>query len=166
MNEAQRRVGALLSACLDMVKGIVGTPFAVTLFCRHRSGPAHILMGDDKTPILIAALEELERFGQRLVDEDGEVEEYVPATDRMAEMLRECAAIFRGNAVMSHEENAKIAGRIEAMLRQMSFDECDHPNATPVLGKVCTYECPDCEIEFTRTKPSEIVHMPDMRDGQ
>lgn len=198
MNEAQQRVGAALSACVDMVKGMVGQPYAVTIFCRHRSGPGHILLGDDDAPQLIAGAKELERFGTTLVQNGEELPEEQPATDRMAILLGEAAERFREYEAHHREEvrrmeagngdvqpdrsaeradreakaerNAEIAARIEAMLVEMGLaespaDECEHPNATPVLGKICTYECPDCEIEFTRTRPSNTVRV-DVQDNE
>jgi hypothetical protein len=157
MNELQQRLGVILSTCVDLAKGSLGQAFAVTLVCRHRSGPAHILIGDDKAPNVIVALEELERFGTRLLIDGEEQPDAKPATDRMAEMLQESAEFFRaqeasllspcpddisdaGKAAIkeSAEEYGARAGKIEALLVELAFVEA----------------------------PVETVHMPDMRDGE
>jgi hypothetical protein len=190
MNDFEMRLGAMLSMCVDMAKGIVGEDqFAITLFCRSRFTPGHILIGDDQAPTLIRAVEELDRFGKNMLVDGVEQEDVEPASDRMAALLQEAAETFRryekhhrakveeiegenganSTAVdrrAKAEVNAEIAGRIEKLLAEVGFSPaCEHPNATPVLGKICTYECPDCEIEFTRTKkPVETVHIDNLKD--
>lgn len=135
MNELQQRLGVILSTCVDLAKGSLGEAFAVTLVCRHRSGPAHILIGDDRATVVMQALEELERFGTKLKDEGEEQPEQKPATDRMADMLREA----RDKLWLLDEGRPcdDIAKDIDTMLVEMLFDEA----------------------------PAETVHMPDMRDG-
>lgn len=123
MNDFEMRLGAMLSMCVDMAKGIVGEDqFAITLFCRSRFTPGHILIGDDKAPTLVRAIEELDRFGKNLIADGEEAEEveHTPS-ERLAILLQECAGTFRGNNVMKHEDMEEIAGRIEALLAEVGF---------------------------------------------
>lgn len=110
MNDFEMRLGAMLSMCCDMAKGIVGgDQFAITLICRSRFTPGHILIGDDQAPTLIRAIEELDRFGKKMLV-NGEEQEEVEhtAADRMAALLQEAGERFR-EYEKHHRDAADVA---------------------------------------------------------
>lgn len=144
MNDFEMRLGAMLSMCVDMAKGIVGEDqFAITLICRSRFTPGHILIGDDQEKTLVRAIEELDRFGKKMLVDGAEAEEveHTPS-ERLAMLLQEAAERFRAYEVHHREQansdtmrdsiyakdriakaeaNAEIAARIEALLAEVGF---------------------------------------------
>lgn len=65
----------------------------------------------------------------------------------------------REDCVAKAERNAGAAASLEALLDQCGVawkpsPPCQHPRdkCTPVMGKICTYECDECGVEFTRTR--------------
>lgn len=68
MNEQVQRMGAVLSAYLDMIKGTLGDQYAVTLVGRHRFGPAHILIGDDDEDVVIKSMQDMQAMATTVFD--------------------------------------------------------------------------------------------------
>lgn len=175
-----QQVGAVMASHVDMLKGFLGDQFAVSIIARHKSGPFHLLLGDDPELTLIQCLSELQRIGVALVKDGEAVTDVEPTVaDLMFDLLREAAIHLRGNTVQSSEVNAEFAGRIEQVLAQCppgageggpndatldAYAEqltegdplavCDHPDdfLEPVMGKICTYECGKCGAEVTVTR--------------
>lgn len=93
-----QRIGAVLAAHVDMAKGFLGDQFAVSIVARHKTGPFHLLLGDDTELALIECLSVLQRMGKHLVrvGEDGSVVPVEPGDadeptewDHMVNLLRE-----------------------------------------------------------------------------
>ena len=119
MNDFEMRLGAMLSMCCDMAKGIVGgDQFAITLICRSRFTPGHIMIGDDQAPTLIRAVEELDRFGKKMIVNGEEAEEVGRTfSERMAMLLQEAAERIKVGGLPDND----LAARIEALLAEVGF---------------------------------------------
>lgn len=91
-------LGMQLSACIDMAKGCLGGEggqYTVTLICRSRFSPAHILIGDEDTKAVVKVCEELDRYGGNAAETSDEPDATGTPGDQLVALLRECGEQFR-----------------------------------------------------------------------
>jgi hypothetical protein len=109
------QIGAVLASYVDMVKGFLGDQFAVSIIARHKSGPFHLLIGDDAELALIQTLSELQRMGTALIKDGNTVVEAEPsAADHMVAMLQECAEQFADYARLHKAKERPVVTAADA----------------------------------------------------
>ena len=123
MNPQLAMVGNLLSSCVDLAKGTMGEQFAVSIVCRHKAGPCHMLIGDDTELGIIAAVSELQRMGTPLINDGspvmvtrGEVE----PQDDMLTLLRDMRDYLFAVPGDASSDEAAFVGRIDKFLDKVN----------------------------------------------
>lgn len=122
MNQQLVATGHLLSACVDMAKGHVGSQYAVTIICRHKEGPFHLMLGDDDELGVMRAASELLRSGKHLIKDGVPVDRMDEPTlaDQMVALLRECADVLENpGATIEALASDALANRIKILLAKV-----------------------------------------------
>jgi hypothetical protein len=102
--------GAVLSACVDMAKGHVGDQYGVTIVCRHKTGPFHLMLGDDDELGVMSAASTLLRQGKHLIKDGVPADRMDEPTlaDQMVTLLRDCEDVFSRYADSHQAKAAEI----------------------------------------------------------